>query len=109
MVYFDNHESDTLLGLKIPKNKLSEDEKRNLYLNEFYTEEMYGPLTGYPTKDRPWLKSYTDDEIIRELPQVSAYSYLYRNNVASLNNIALNYDNEKTRVGPGHGAGAGRM
>lgn len=95
MVYFDNHESDTLLGLKIPKNKLSEDEKRNLYLNEFYKEEMYGPLTGYPTKDRPWLKSYTDDEIIRELPQVSAYSYLYRNNIASLNNIAINYDNEK--------------
>ena len=99
MVYFDNHESDTLLGLKIPKAKLTEDEKRNLYLNEFYAEEIYGPLTGYPTKDRPWLKLYTEDEIVRELPKVSAYLYLYRNNIGNPNNIAINCDNEKITYG----------
>lgn len=95
MVYFDIHESDTLLGVKIPKPKLTEDEKLNLYLKKFYTGEIAGPLTGYATKDRPWLKSYTEDEIAMVLPEVSVYSYLYRNNVADPNKAALNYNNEK--------------
>ena len=73
MVYFDNGESDNVLENEISKTK----------------------LTGYATIDRPWLKSYTEDEIAIELPVVSAYSYLYRNNVATPNKVALNYDDEK--------------
>lgn len=95
MMCFVNHKSDNLSETKIDKSRLTDEEKLNLYLKKFYTGEIEGPLTGYATKDRPWLKLYTEDEIAMELPEVSAYSYLYRNNIANPNKVALNYDNEK--------------
>ena len=53
--------------------------------------------TGYPSIDKPWLKYYLDEAINAPLPACSVYEYLWDNNKAHLEEIALNYfDNRIT-------------
>ena len=82
---------DKINGIKVPKPQLTEDDKRNVYLRNIALGVEQGPLTGYPSKDSVGLKYYLEDEIVEELPKISAYSYLYRNNIANSSDIALNY------------------
>lgn len=48
-------------------------------------------MTGYPSKDKPWLKYYSDVVKKIELPVCSLYEYLYDCNKDNLSSIALNY------------------
>lgn len=70
---------------------LSEIEKklRDLYLRKIALGELQGPTTGYPSIDKPWLKYYTEEQILAPKPNMSAYDYLRVLNNNNLNNIAL--------------------
>ena len=54
-----------------------------------------GKLTGYPSIDRPWLKYYPIDLVIKDLPRCSIYRYIYDNNKKYSYRTALNYFGNK--------------
>jgi long-chain acyl-CoA synthetase len=56
-------------------------------------------LTGYPSKDKPWLKHYSDEIINAPLPQCTLYEYLWLNNKDHLHSYALNYFGKKVTFG----------
>ena len=56
-------------------------------------------LTGYPSIDKPWLKYYSEDVIKAPLPELSLYEYMYENNKAYPENIAINYFGNKISFG----------
>ena len=47
--------------------------------------------TGYPSKDKPWLKYYKEEEINTVLSPATIYEFLWDNNKDHLNEIAINY------------------
>lgn len=52
-------------------------------------------LMGYPSIDRPWLKHYRKEAISALVPETTLLGYLYQNNKASKDSIALNYFGNK--------------
>ena len=54
-----------------------------------------GKLTGYPSIDRPWLKYYPMDLVVKDLPKCSIYRYIYDNNKKYFYRTALNYFGNK--------------
>ena len=52
----------SLLKLKEKIGSLNEKEKkaRNLYLRCLAKGDIQGPMTGYATIDKPWLKNYSE-------------------------------------------------
>ena len=56
---------------------LSEEEKdlRNIYLREIAKGKKYGPLVGYSSIDRPWLKYFDEDAIRKKIPDMNAFDY----------------------------------
>ena len=73
-------------------SKLTEKEQR---LRDLQLSKMQGPLVGYPTFDKPWLKYYTEKSINTDMPKMSAYKYLYECNKDYMDNIALSYYGKK--------------
>ena len=71
--------------------KLSEKELilRDLYLKKIANGEIYGPMTGYASIDKPWLKHYKDEYIEAPLPYMSAIDYLKKQNVNNEDLIAI--------------------
>ena len=51
--------------------------------------------TGYPSIDKPWLKYYSEEAINTPLPECTIYEYLWKNNKAHLDDIALNFFGKK--------------
>lgn len=64
---------------------------RKLQLRKIAIGELDGEMTGYPSKDMPWLKYYSEEQILSPIPHCSAYSYLKAQNVDNLNGIAINF------------------
>ena len=68
------------------------DYTREIYLKSISLGTIYGPMTGYPSKDKPWLKLYSNDAILSKLPEEQTmYQYIYDKNKDHLNRIAINY------------------
>lgn len=89
---------EDLLDLKKKISELSEEEKtqRNLnYLRKLVNGEMQGPLVGYASVDKPWLKNYSEDVINDELPEKTIYEYLVLRNLDHLNDYAIEYFGNK--------------
>lgn len=57
------------------------------------TEEK--KMTGYPSIDKPWMKWYSDETKMAEMPNVSMYQYVFDKNKDYLENIALEYFGKK--------------
>ncbi len=53
------------------------------------------PMTGYPSVDKPWLKYYSEEAINAPLPECTVYEYLYENNKAYPDDIAIIYLGKK--------------
>lgn len=72
---------------------LNNDErvKRDLYLKQINDGVIFGPLTGFPSIDKPWLKYYDERALTFNIPQSSAYDYLYSQNTERLDYYAINY------------------
>lgn len=54
---------------------------------------MNNILTGYPSKDRPWMKFYTEGAL--KVPTCTVFQRIYENNKIELENIALEYFGSK--------------
>lgn len=55
--------------------------------------------TGYPSKDKPWLKYYSEEAIHAPLPECSVYEYLWEHNKNHLDDVALNYFDRRITYG----------
>ena len=86
-------EIDSLLNYKRKIASLNEEEKKmhDLYLKKLASGIIEGPVTGYPSIDKPWLKYYDEEAIMSDLSRVSVYDLMKYNNKANLFNNALNY------------------
>lgn len=56
-------------------------------------------LSGYPSIDKPWLKHYSKEAVSALMPETTMLGYLYQNNRASKNSIALNYFGNRISYG----------
>lgn len=84
---------EELIKLKEKISKLSDEEKklRDLYLRKISSGEIYGPMTGYPSIDKPWLKYYDESGILADIPKERAYDLIYNKYHDNKKLIALNY------------------
>ncbi|MBE7058489.1 MAG: acyl--CoA ligase [Ruminococcaceae bacterium] len=51
--------------------------------------------TGYPSVDKPWLQYYNQELINAPLPKGSIYQYMYENNKGYLNDVAIEFFDQK--------------
>ena len=88
---------EELLKLKEWIKSLSDDEmnERKIYLSRLAKGELIGPSVGYASIDRPWLKSYKTDVIIKNPPEMKMFDYLFENNRNNLECIAIDYFGKK--------------
>ena len=92
-----NKEDLNKLKEKISKLTKEEQRRRDLYLRGLVTGEIEGPMTGYASIDKPWLKYYDEDKISFEIPNMSVYDYVVKNNQDNLKSIALEYFGNKIK------------
>ena len=79
---------------KLSELSLEEERLRNLYLRKISLGEVYGPMVGYASIDKPWLKYYNENNIDKERLNCSAYEYMKRNNSDNLLSTSISYMNE---------------
>ena len=74
-------------------SELSEKEKilRDKYLRKLSKGEIQGPLTGYPSIDKPWLKYYEENQFDFILPKMNAYDFILKNNEDRMDSYAINF------------------
>ena len=84
---------EELIALKEKLSTLSKEEQkqRDLYLRQVLTGEIKESLTGYASIDKPWLKYYTEEQIVEEAPKVTCYQNLYLNNMNHMDEVAIEY------------------
>lgn len=75
--------------------RYNEDALYKLRRRKIALGEMTGEITGYPSIDMPWLKYYTEEQILAPIPHMTAYDYLRFSNANNLKNVALEYFDEK--------------
>lgn len=88
---------ENIIQYKQKLNDLSDEDRiqRDIYLSKLNKGEIYGPLTGIPSIDKPWLKYYEENSIKQAMPRQSCYEYLYQCNSKYLNRTALSYFGRK--------------
>ena len=80
--------------MDICEKNLKKEEKiqRNLHLKRILSGEVSSPLTNIPNIDKEWLKYYTEEQLKRNyVPEETMYSYMKRDNLNHLDDIAINY------------------
>ena len=70
--------------------------RRNLYLRDLALGKRQGPMTGYPSIDKPWLKNFSFEAITGEISLKNTTELLYDNNKDNLEQTAITY--EKTKI-----------
>ena len=88
---------EDLIKLKEKISKLSEEEQklRDLYLKKVSNGDLYGPMLGKASIDKPWLKEYADSDILSEIQNRSMYQDLLEYSKNNLDNIAIEYFGNK--------------
>ena len=88
---------EDLIKLKEKISQLSEEEQklRDLYLRSLANGELQGPPVGYASIDKPWLKYYTEENVIEEAPKMTAYNNLYVSNKNHMEDVAVEYYGNK--------------
>ena len=92
---------EDLISYKVKLSRLSEEDKklRDLYLRKMSKGEIQGPMTGYASIDKPWLK-YHDKRGITDTPNIiNVYKDLYEQNKDQMNQTALIYFGAKITFG----------
>ena len=74
-----------------------EEIERNLYLKDLLVGKRLGPLTGVPNIDRPWLKYYSNEELMATAINKTAYRYLYDENKKYSNATAIIFANREIK------------
>jgi long-chain acyl-CoA synthetase len=85
--------NESLINYQIKLQELSEKEEilREKYLKSIADGETLGPLVGYPSIDKPWLKYHKSVEEYRKVPKENITVSLERQNSDNLDGIALDY------------------
>ena len=78
----------------IKKLRINEDAFLKLSKRKKILEQGTGHFTGYPSIDMPWLKYYTEEQIMAPIPHMSCYDYLRLCNSNNLRNIAMQFGDE---------------
>jgi len=76
---------------KISNLTLYEQKKRDFYLRKLALGEMQGPMTGYCSIDKPFLKYCSEEAIMNQVPSQTMYQRIYECNQDNLDGIALIY------------------
>lgn len=79
--------------------KLNECKLRDLYLRDLAIGKIQGPPVGKVSIDKGWLKHYTEEQIMAEMPKMTIYDYMMKSNKEHLNDIALIYFDKKISYG----------
>ena len=83
-------------ALESKKYKIDEQQKlRNLHLRKILLGEVFGPFTGKPSIDKKWLRYYSEEQIMAEMPEMTIYDYMMKNNQKNKNETALIYFGNK--------------
>ena len=84
---------EDLIKYKEKLAELSEEDKkaRDLHLRDLADGTKQGPPVGYSEVDKPWLRFYTDEEILGDVPRLTCYEALYTNNKDRMNEKAFEY------------------
>ena len=88
-----NYERNQLLEYRKKLQELTdkEREKYDLYLRDLNRGITSGPMTGFPSLDKPWLKYYKEEYINCDIPSnLTVEEYLEKQNANNLQNIAIN-------------------
>lgn len=80
---------------KIANLSVNEQKLRDLYLRDMALGKVQGPPTGYASIDKPWLKYYSEEAILKDLPEATCYEYLVDCNKDNMNAVALSYMGKK--------------
>ena len=86
-----NKEDLIRLKKKIVELSAEEKKERDLYLRNISLGNILGPMTGYASIDKPWLKYYNENNIDKERLNCSAYDYMKHYNINNLLYNAINY------------------
>ena len=76
---------------------LSKEEQieRNKYLKQIAEGQIYGPMVGYASIDKPWLKFFDNESFNSlqnfEVKNTSMYEMLYEYAINHLNDVAFEY------------------
>lgn len=86
-----NKEDLIRLKKKIVELSAEEKKERDLYLRNISLGNILGPMTGYASIDKPWLKYYNENNIDKERLNCSAYDYMKHYNINNLSYNAIDY------------------
>lgn len=86
-----NKEDLIRLKKKIVELSAEAKKERDLYLRNISLGNILGPMTGYASIDKPWLKYYNENNIDKERLNCSAYDYMKHYNINNLSYNAINY------------------
>lgn len=75
--------------------KISDEKLHDLYLRNIAIGNIQGPMTGKASIDKEWLKYYSEEQILGEMPEKTIFEYMKADNENHLNDIALKYFNTK--------------
>lgn len=89
-----NKEDLIKLKKKIKGLSLEEKKERDLYLRDISCGKILGPMTGYASIDKPWLKYYDKANIGSKRDNLSAYEYMRNSNKDNMSSKAISYFNE---------------
>ena len=83
---------EELLELKEWISNLSEEKKkeRDLYLRKLANGQLQGPNVGYASIDKPWLKYYDEQMIIKNAPKMTIYAAVRENCLKNSKLTAIN-------------------
>jgi len=84
---------EQLMDLKKKINELSDEDKkqRDLYLRGLAIGDIQGPPVGFASIDKPWLKYYSEETILTDLPKQTMYNYIKSRNSSGLDRAAIEY------------------
>ena len=88
---------EELIKLKERIKNLTEEDKieRDIYLRELASGELQGPPVGYPSIDKPWLASYSKEDVISEIKTRRMYEEFKENCEKYPDLIAIEYFGNK--------------
>lgn len=77
------------------QNNITEEQKKKLHLRKVAMGEIEGEVTGYASIDKPWLKYFTEEQILEDFPKKTCYENMVFENKNHLNDIVFEYLNTK--------------
>lgn len=88
---------EDLIEYKKKISELTEEElkMRDVYLRKMALGELMGPPVGYLSIDKPWLKYYSEETLLLDMPKMTIYDYIIYKNEGNLDKVAIEYFGNK--------------